>query len=267
MLLAICWFYLVRIAFPLKYSKIPGARQEIHRQLQQLGKISYEEKWVLFVFSATAIAWISRTFVLTRFMPEINDTIIALLGALCLFLIPAKNGDGMKILDWETATKLPWGIILLFGGGLCLATGFKDTGLAAWMGNQLTLFNGVQFIIILGVVIASVNFLTEITSNVATASVILPILASLSVALGLHPFGLMIAATVAASCAFMLPVATPPNAVVFSSGYIRMQDMVRTGIWMNMISILFLTLYVKFILPLVWDLDLRTVPESIKQHF
>lgn len=264
LLLGICWIYMTRIAFPLHQLKIPGAKEEIDKQLTALGKMSYEEKWVLAVFTATAFCWITRSFILNKFIPGIDDTVIAISGAVILFLIPAKSKAGEKLLNWESAVKLPWGIILLFGGGLSLAAGFKNSGLAEWIGNQMTLLEGMALILILGVVIGAVNFLTEITSNVATASMILPILSGMALAIDVHPFGLMIAACVAASCAFMLPVATPPNAVVFGSGYLYMEDMVRAGFRMNLISILILTLLVYFLLPLLWGIDLQVFPAMLK---
>lgn len=264
LLLGIGWWYMTRIAFPLKELKIPGAKDEIDRQLAELGKMSYEEKWVLTVFSITAFCWITRSFILNKFNPGINDTVIAISGALVLFLIPARSANGEKLLDWESAVKLPWGIILLFGGGLSLAAGFKESGLADWIGSQMSLLEGISLILIFAFLIAVVNFLTEITSNVATASMILPILAGMAVAIDVHPFGLMIAACVAASCAFMLPVATPPNAVIFGSGYLHMEDMIRAGIWMNIISIIILTVLVYFLLPLLWGIDLQVFPEALK---
>ena len=263
-LLVICWRYLVTIAFKLKGRRIPGSDAEIDKQLQDLGPITPEEKRVLFVFFFTAFAWITRSFILNKFIPGINDTIVAIFGALLLFLIPASKNTKTKLLDWETAVKLPWGIILLFGGGLSLAAGFTESGLAQWLGTQLNLLQGIALILLLGFIIASVNFLTEITSNVATASMILPILAALAAGIDVHPFGLMIAATVAASCAFMLPVATPPNAVVFGSGFLEMKDMVRTGIWMNLMSIIVLTLFVYFLLPVIWGFELSAVPEKLR---
>jgi len=262
-LLVVCWIYLVNFAFNLDKEGIPGSAAEINRQLTDLGPMTAEEKRVLLVFFLTAFAWISRSYILDQLIPGINDTVIAIFGALLLFLIPASK-TGKKLLDWETAVKLPWGIILLFGGGLSLAAGFSESGLAQWLGTQLNLLQGVTLILLLVFIIAAVNFLTEITSNVATASMILPILAALAAAIDVHPFGLMIAASVAASCAFMLPVATPPNAVVFSSGFLEMKDMVRTGVWMNLISIIILSLFVYFLLPWLWDFQLSFFPASFK---
>lgn len=261
-LLGICWIYLVQVAFKLRKHEIPGGGTEIDKQLADLGPMTAEEKRVLAVFTIIAFSWITRSFILNKFIPGINDTIIAIFGALLLFLIPAPNNPGSKILDWESAVKLPWGIILLFGGGLALATGFTESGLAQWLGIQMNLLQGIALLLILLLVIAAVNFLTEITSNVATASMILPVLAAIAKAIDVHPFGLMIGAVVAASCAFMLPVATPPNAVVFGSGRLEMEDMVRAGIWMNLISIFALTIFVYFILPLIWGLELSSFPST-----
>ncbi|MEM9327973.1 MAG: SLC13 family permease [Bacteroidota bacterium] len=258
-LLFICWKYLTRYAFDLRGQSSAGGQQEIHRQLLALGKMSYEEKVVLAVFVFTAVAWISRSFVLERLVPGITDTIIGMNAGILLFLLPASK-KGERIITWEEARGMPWGIILLFGGGMALAQGFKTTGLALWIGSQFTFIEGLSLILVIVIIIASVNFLTEITSNLATTAMLLPILASLAISIQLHPYLLMVSATVAASCAFMLPVATPPNAVVFGSGYLRIPDMIRAGLWMNVLSIFLLTLIVYFLLPLLWDLDTVLIP-------
>ena len=211
------------------------------------------------VFSLVCFAWISRSFLLDQLIPGIDDTIIVLTGVVILFLLPDSTKT-KRILDWKTAEQIPWGILILFGGGLALAEGFKETGLAEWIGQRFTLIEGVGFFFLLLVIIASVNFLTEVTSNMATASMLLPILASVAIKLDLHPFGLMVGATLAASCAFMLPVATPPNAVVFGSGFLQMKDMVKAGFWLNILSILLVTLMVYFLLPLFWDINLLQNP-------
>ena len=165
--------------------------------------------------------------------------------------------------DWTSAENIPWGILLLFGGGLALAAGFKNTGLASWIGHQLSLLDRVPLFLLLLLLPAAVNFLTEITSNVATASMLLPILAALALSIGVHPYGLMVATTLAASCAFMLPVATPPNAVVFGSGYLTIPTMMRVGLRMNLCSILILAALVYYFLPLVWGIDLLHFPEDL----
>ncbi|MDC0210781.1 DASS family sodium-coupled anion symporter [Flavobacteriaceae bacterium] len=254
-LLAICWKYLTEIAFTFKQKKFPGGRNEINKQLKSLGKLSYEEKMVLLIFVGTAFAWITRSFLLQKLIPNLDDTIIAVITGILLFILPASKSKNRKLINWEEAVKLPWGILLLFGGGLALAQGFKTSGLAEWIGGQLTLLEGASIFILLLFLIALVNFLTEITSNLATTAMILPILAPLSLVLDVNPFILMVGATVAASCAFMLPVATPPNAVVFGSGYLRIPDMAKTGVWMNLFSIIFLTIIVYFLLPILWGFN------------
>ena len=254
-LLAICWKYLTEIAFTFKQKKFPGGRNEINKQLKSLGKLSYEEKMVLLIFVGTAFAWITRSFLLQKLIPNLDDTLIAVIAGILLFILPASKSKNRKLINWEEAVKLPWGILLLFGGGLALAQGFKTSGLAEWIGGQLTLLEGASIFILLLFLIALVNFLTEITSNLATTAMILPILAPLSLVLDVNPFILMVGATVAASCAFMLPVATPPNAVVFGSGYLRIPDMAKTGVWMNLFSIIFLTIMVYFLLPILWGFN------------
>ncbi len=254
LLLVICWLYLTRVAFSFKQKAFPGGRDEINKQLKALGRLSYEEKTVLVVFTLTAFAWITRSFLIKQFVPAIDDTIIAVSFAILLFILPNKNKN-KRILAWEDAVKLPWGILLLFGGGMALALGFDSSGLALWLGEQMTNLQALSLFLLLFILIAAVNFLTEITSNLATTAMLLPVLVPLATILNVHPYYLMVGATVAASCAFMLPVATPPNAVVFGSGYLKIEDMVKKGIWMNVISILLLTIIVYYFLPLVWDLS------------
>ena len=248
-LLIITWLYLTRIAF-----KVSSAREtnqsEINQQLKDLGPISLEEKRVLVVFCVTAFLWITRSFIFSKLIPGMDDTTIAIMAGVSLFLINARRQP--KIMDWESAVQIPWGIVLLFGGGLAIAEGFKSTGLATWMGSYLSILEGSNVGVILMGVVGSVNFLTEITSNVATTSMILPVIAPLSEAIGVNPLLLMTGATLAASCAFMLPVATPPNAVVFGSGYLKISDMIKTGIVLNIISILLISVYLYFVLPLFW---------------
>lgn len=253
-LLIICWVYLTRFAFKFKQKEFPGGSKEIREQLKALGAISYEEKIVFFVFLFTSFSWITRSFLIEKFIPQIDDTIIAVFFAVLLFLLPSKE-KGVKIMDWEDAIKLPWGIVLLFGGGMALALGFETSGLAVWIGKQMTSLGSVSLILLLLILITSVNFLTEITSNLATTAMLLPVLVSLASAIGVHPYFLLVGATLAASCAFMLPVATPPNAVVFASGYLKIEDMVKRGFSMNIISILIITFFVYYLLPLLWDLS------------
>lgn len=263
LLLFICWLYLTRFAFHFEQKAFPGGRAEIKKQVATLGPVSYEEKLIFGIFLCTAVAWISRSIFLKQFIPAIDDTIIAMIAAVVIFLVPTKKGN-RKLLTWEEAVKLPWGILLLFGGGMALAVGFSESGLAKWIASQMTLLQGVAIIILVISMIAAVNFLTEISSNLATTAMLLPVLAPMALTIDVHPYILMVAATVAASCAFMLPVATPPNAVVFGSGYLRIPDMVKAGFGMNVISILLLTLFVYFVLPLLWGFDPEVFPIDLK---
>lgn len=263
-LLFISWKYLTSFAFKFQQKEFPGGKEEIKRLLKTLGRISYEEKMVAFVFGTTAFFWITRSLLFDKLIPKLDDTIIAVVFAIVLFLIPAKNKKE-QLMGWEDAVKLPWGIILLFGGGMALANGFESSGLAQWIGGQMTTFAGMTTIVLILLLITAVNFLTEITSNLATTAMLLPVLAPMAVTVDIHPFVLMVAAAVAASCAFMLPVATPPNAVVFGSGYLRIPDMVSKGFIMNIISIIILTLFVYFVLPVLWDLVVVGFPEGLKK--
>ena len=265
LLLGVCWFYLTRFAFTFKQKEFPGGKNEIQRQLRALGKLSYEEKWVLAVFVLTAFCWIFRVPLFNEWLgiKALDDTIIAMASAVIIFLLPSSD-RGHKLIRWDEAVKIPWGIILLFGGGLALVEGFKSSGLAVWIGTQMSLLDGLSIVFLVLILVAAVNFLTEITSNLATTSMLLPILAPMAASIDVHPFLLMVGATVAASCAFMLPVATPPNAVVFGSGYLRIPDMVRSGIWMNILSIFIITAFVYIILPILWDFDPSSFPEALK---
>lgn len=260
----VTWIYLVKIAFPSKLKTMPGGRAVIDKQKKDLGEASFEEKLVFIVFALAAFSWITRTFLLSKFVDGLTDGMIAVIFALVLFALPSANRKGERLMDWQTAVKLPWGILLLFGGGLAIASGFVGTGLSEWIGTQLMGLEGVSVIVLIFLVAALVLGLTEITSNTATASMMFPIMASLAVALGVHPYALMIAAGVAASCAFMLPVATPPNAAVFGSGYIKIKDMMKAGFALNVFGVVFITLAIYFLLPIMWDIDLNSVPEMFK---
>lgn len=264
-LLGLTWYFLIK-ALPFKRKEIPGGGEIIKEQKNALGKASYEEKAVLTIFLLTASLWIFYPFVPASWgWIALDDTMIAILAGVLLFIIPSINQRGTGLLDWQTAKNVPWGILLLFGAGLAIAAGFSKTGLAEWIGNQLTIVQGVQFIFVITIVTTLVIFLTEITSNTATATMILPIMASLALAINIHPYALMIPAAVAASCAFMLPVATPPNAVVFASGKIRIVDMARIGFWINIFGIIIIVCAVYLLLPLVWGIDLQVYPDAFRK--
>ena len=261
-LLTFCWIYITRTAFKFKQTEFPGGKEEIIRLKNELGPISYEERMVAVVFSSAAISWISRSFLLQPILPKIDDTIIAILFGLLLFVIPSKK-KGKLLLNWKDTKNLPWGILFLFGGGMALAKAFEQSGLAVWLGQLMTEFGGLSLFLLILLLVTAVNFLTEITSNLATTAMLLPVLAPLAFEVGVHPFGLMVSAAVAASCAYMLPVATPPNAVVFGSGYLRIPDMVSKGIVMNIFSIILISIMVYFLLPIVWDINLKSFPSNL----
>jgi len=261
LLLFICWYYLVNFTFTLSKNE-NISRDQIRVKLNSLGKIKYEEVVVLLIFIGFVFSLLLKSK-LQLIFNSIDDTIIAIFFAILLFILNTQNRNH-KILNWKDSHKIPWDIILLFGGGLSLAAAMQGSGLTLWIGEKLLGLNNISLILIILTIVFSVNFLTEITSNLATVSMILPVLASLSISLGLHPFVIMVSATIAASCAFMLPVATPPNAVVFGSGFLKIKDMVKTGIVMNLISIILVSLYVYYIIPIIWDIDLTVFPESFK---
>ncbi len=261
-LLTICWIFLTRFVFRFKMNGFPGGAKEIRKLLTKLGSWSYEEKTVLAVFITTSLLWITRSY-LQKFLPPLDDTIIAMIAGVSLFLLPSSKPKE-AIITWKEAVKMPWGIIILFGGGMALAAGFQQSGLANWIGSQFELLKGLPIFFLILILILCVNFLTEITSNLATTAMLLPILAPIALAIDVHPYILLVSATVAASCAFMLPVATPPNAVVFGSGYLKISDMMKTGIWMNIISIILLSLIIYFVLASLWGFDPNQFPQEFR---
>ena len=262
-LLFFCWIYLTRVAYKFESNSFSGGKTEIQTIKNGLGPISYEEKLVAIVFALAGLCWISRSFFLQKILPSLDDTIIAISFGLLLFILPSKQKSS-ALLSWKDTINLPWGIIILFGGGMALARAFETSGLALWLGELMTSFSVLPMFLLILLLIAAVNFLTEITSNLATTAMLLPVLAPLALEINVHPFGLMVGAAIAASCAFMLPVATPPNAVVFGSGYLKIQDMVTRGVIMNIFSILLITLMVYLILPIVWGIELSYFPDILK---
>lgn len=261
-LLAICWWYLTRVAFKLPKGGFSGGRQEIRRLQTEQGPMTVQEKRVLVVFILTAVAWIIRKPVLAGMLGlNLNDTVIAIAAAILMFLIPGGKGRGL--LTWDEAVKLPWGVVLLMGGGFALADGFAAADLAAYVAENVSIPEGVSLLVVVVIIVTVVNFLTEITSNVATTAMLLPVLAAAALPLGIHPYALMVPATLAATCAFMLPVATPPNAVVFGSGYLTIPDMVRAGFRLNIISILIISLACYLLLPLLWGFKAGVLPDWV----
>lgn len=200
-----------------------------------------------------AVGWILRGLLDIKALSAVSDASIAIAGAVLLFIIPAGKNMSEPLLDWHTAKTIPWDIMILFGGGFALANGFSSSGLTEWLANQLVALQGMELMVIIFMVVLLVIFLTEITSNTATASLMLPVMGAFAVAIQVSPLYLMVAVALAASFAFMLPVATPPNAIVFSSRKISIPQMARAGVWLNIIGSILITLYVIFYLPSVFD--------------
>ena len=237
MLLA-TWLLLTRRLFPVGRAELPGARAAIREQLAALGPASTAEKRVAVIFATTAVLWMTRPLLSSQFPAlQLSDTTIAIAAALSLFLVPNGMEKGRYLLTWEYAERLPWGVLLLFGGGLSLAAAVAGSGLAAWIGGELTSLGGMPVFVLVLAVTTLIIFLTELTSNIATAATFLPLVAALAVGLGQPPLLLAIPAVLGASFAFMLPVATPPNAIVFGSGFVTIPQMVRAGFWLNLIGI------------------------------
>ena len=254
LMLVLCWYYLTHIAFKAEFDELPGGRYSIQQQLNELGPMTSTEKKVLTVFSMVITGWLIRGLFDLEVLKTVKDSSIAMAGALLLFIIPADFKKGEFLLDWNTAKNIPWDIMILFGGGFALAGGFASSGLTEWIAGQLVGLQGNELIIIVFMVVLLVIFLTEITSNTATTSLLLPVMGAFALAIQTHPLNLMVAVALSASFAFMLPVATPPNAIVFSSRFVSIPLMARTGWWLNIIGSLLITLFVIFYLPLVFEL-------------
>ena len=248
-------------------------RAEFKKEYQLLGKAKPEEKIIFALFVVMALLWVFRSGFEIGFVnipgwsqffasPDyINDGTVAIAVASLLFIIPSKTNKGVRLMDWETANRMPWHIVLLFGGGFALAKGFVVSGLSLWFGEQLSGLAGTDPMILTAAVVALMSFLTELTSNVASTEMILPILAGMAFTIKVNPLLLMIPATLAASLAFMLPVATPPNAIIFGTGRLHIIDMVKTGFLLNLAGIIVVTLVTYFWGILVFGIDVGSFPD------
>ncbi len=253
LLLASLYWVMVKWLFPNRIKSDHATRQLIRDEIAELGPFSVNEKRVLGIFIATATLWITKDIInASQSLVKLNDSIIALIGAVALFICPAKGENADSILEWDDTKKMAWGILLLFGGGISLATALENAGLMQQLGVWLSQFAGNQFILLLIVVLVTM-FLSEVMSNVAQVIVFAPVVSSLADAIGMNPLMMGIAMTLAASCASMLPMGTPPNAIVFASGHIRLSDMTKAGFVMNIVAAILVTLFAWFLLPtLLW---------------
>ncbi len=262
-MLGLTWFIIVKLLFNTGDLQLSKGKDVIAYEIEKMGKITREELIVLIVFLIVGILWVI-TPTLKNYIPvleNVNDTVIAMFGTILLFVIPADWKRGIFILDWKTSVKIPWDIVLLFGGGIAVASGFEKSGLAKYVAEQLQGLQGLDMIVFILIVTLLVVFLTEITSNTATATLLVPIMGASAVALSIHPYATIIPACVAASFAFMLPVATPPNAVVFGSGAIRISDMAKAGLWLNLAGTILIVVFIVYLLPVLWGIDLTSTPE------
>jgi sodium-dependent dicarboxylate transporter 2/3/5 len=241
-MLFITWFWLTKVSYKVdNLDAEVDTKSLFKKQLDKLGDMSRAEKGVLAVFIFAALSWIFRPLLGDWTGLKISDTSIAIAAALLLFVITADKKTGERILDWDSAAKVPWGILLLFGGGLTLASQIKSSGLATYIANLLVSADTIPLVVSVLLVAGLITFLTEITSNTATAAGFLPLLGPVAESITGTPLVWVIPAAIAASCAFMMPVATPPNAIVFGSGEIKMRDMIRAGFVLNVVAIVLIT--------------------------
>jgi sodium-dependent dicarboxylate transporter 2/3/5 len=261
-LLFLSWLVLTRFVFRLPSRHVEGADQIIRRELEALGPFGVGEKITATVFFLAAVSWITRP-VVQEWIPgiELSDAGIAMFAALALFVIPIDLKNRVFVLDWDSMREIPWGVLLLFGGGLSLAAAVTASGLAPWIAASLTGLAEVSTLVLLLAVVATMVFLTELTSNTATTAAILPLLAGVAVGIGESPLLLAVPATLAASCAFMLPAATPPNAIVFGSGKVTIPQMARAGFWLNILAIVAITVFAYTVMHEVFSIEPGTVPD------
>jgi sodium-dependent dicarboxylate transporter 2/3/5 len=248
--LFVAWTYLVHVALPVAGIRAGAGEAVVSRQLAERGRPSRDEIVVATVFALTALGWITRGLVWKDLLPLVSDATIAIGAGLVLFLLPSQSGG--RLLDWETAVGLPWGVLLLMGGGLALASGFTSTGADVWIADRLGFLGALPFVAVVVAIVSSTIVASEIMSNTATAALIMPIAASLAGGLGTAPILLMMLVALASSYGFAMPVGTPPNAIVFASGQVTVGTMVRVGIPLDLLGIGIVTGVSLLVAPLLW---------------
>jgi solute carrier family 13 (sodium-dependent dicarboxylate transporter), member 2/3/5 len=270
------WSYLYLIFKPKKTDWITVDKDTFRKQLSDMGPMGYQERVVLINFVLIAFLWLFRSDIhignftipgWASLFPEsgyINDGTVAILVAIVLFVLPSKTGQSGRIMDWKTAEKLPWNIILLFGGGFALASGFKESGLSEWFGEQLVWVADYNPVLVIFTIAMMMTFLTELTSNTATTEMILPILAGIAVSTSTNPLLFMVPATLSGSMAFMLPVATPPNAIVFGTNRLKISQMARNGLVLNLVGAILITLLTYWIGSRVFNIEPGIFPDWAK---
>lgn len=244
------WLLMTRVLYRFDLPEIPGGRQMIEEQVRDLGPLSQGERMVLAVFLGAAFLWVVPGLLTSipsvgdaaPWLDSFDDTAIAIGAGLVMFLLPGR-GRNQMVLDWKDAERgLPWGVLLLFGGGLSLASAVASSGLDSWFGQQVTGLGALPIVLLVAAVVTIILFLTEVTSNTATAATFIPILGGVALGIGVDPMTLLIPAALAATCAFMLPVGTPPNAIVFGTGTVTIAQMARGGAVLNVVGVVLITL-------------------------
>ena len=275
--LFILWLYLVNIGSKISNIPIIGEKRMISQKLKLLGKMNFDEKVVILIFSITAIAWITRGILWKDFFPMIDDTTIVLITAIILFIIPsrinkvqAQNNDQNNakfenvttqkehqsrktILNWTDAVRIPWGVLLLIGGGLALADAFEKSGLDKFVASNLTFLKNMPIFLVILIIVSVTIFASEIISNTATAALFIPIAFSLSQTLSIDPLLLMVPIAIATSYGFIMPVGTPPNAIVFSTGHVTTKKMFKAGLPLDIIGIIIVSLLTAILIQLAWS--------------
>ena len=247
------WYSLTQYVFPIKFSASQEAKDELKKMLNEMGALTKDEIRISVIFGLAVFAWVFRTLLNNiEFLSGLTDAGIAIIAAILLFMTPSASKKG-DLLKWEKSKELPWGLLLLFGGGLSLAAQISSTGLGMWIGQSLMVLSTVPPIVLILAVATLIIFLTEITSNVTTTTTFLPVFGALAVAIGILPVSLTVPVCLAASCAFMLPVATPPNAIVYGSNKFTIATMMRAGIALNIIGIIVVTMFAYFLAPVIFQ--------------
>ena len=252
-LLPLGWVVLTRIVFRVDVPASPEAANVISGMRREMGVMTSPERRVGLLFLSVVLLWMSRKWLNNvSGLEGLSDAGIVMAAALLLFVIPSKKGSASRLMEWEDVARLPWGVLILFGGGLALAAQVSGSGLAVWLGESLLPVANLGTLVLIVAAAGLVVFLTELTSNLATTATFLPVIAAIAAQSGIEPLILCVPVTLAASCAFMLPVATPPNAIVFSSGVLTIPEMVRAGFVMNLVALVVLTLLATLAVPLVF---------------
>ncbi len=252
-MLTITYLLITRVLYPSRINKLSESAQVIDDQIESLGQISRAEKLVAVIFVTTALAWILRGSINNWLNTNLlNDSIIAIAGGILMFITPINIKKSKFLMEWEYTSKLPWGILLLFGGGLTLAKAMEKSDIVQIVGESIAGGNDISLVLLIAGLTAFMLFMTEIMSNVALTVIFVPVVIGISVSLNINPMYLTTPVTLAASYAFMMPISTPPNAIVFSSGMIRIKDMMRAGVLLNLIAIALLVILSQTLIPLIY---------------